>query len=88
MNVLTLEAPAKINLTLAVGAKRPDGYHEIEMRYFPRIYKLGIAVTTLGIATFVLIVLYAKCEKFRLFVCKRVSGVKKIFKKKETELTE
>ncbi|MBO7403851.1 MAG: 4-(cytidine 5'-diphospho)-2-C-methyl-D-erythritol kinase, partial [Clostridia bacterium] len=30
MNVLTLEAPAKINLTLAVGAKRPDGYHEIE----------------------------------------------------------
>ena len=30
MNVLTLEAPAKINLYLAVGAKRPDGYHEIE----------------------------------------------------------
>ena len=30
MNVLTLEAPAKINLHLAVGAKRPDGYHEIE----------------------------------------------------------
>lgn len=30
MNVITIEAPAKINLYLAVGGKRPDGYHEIE----------------------------------------------------------
>ncbi len=29
MNALTIEAPAKINLYLAVGPKRPDGYHEI-----------------------------------------------------------
>lgn len=28
---VTLKAPAKINLTLDVLAKRPDGYHEIEM---------------------------------------------------------
>lgn len=28
---LTLKAPAKINLTLDVLAKRPDGFHEIEM---------------------------------------------------------
>ena len=60
-----------------------DGYHEIEMHYFPGIYKVGIAATVLGFAIFVLIVLYAKCEKFRLFVCKRADGVKKIFKKKE-----
>ena len=26
---MTLEAPAKINLTLEVLGKRPDGYHEI-----------------------------------------------------------
>ena len=27
---ITLEAPAKINLWLDVGNKRPDGYHDIE----------------------------------------------------------
>ena len=27
--MLTIEAPAKINLTLEVLGKRPDGYHEI-----------------------------------------------------------
>lgn len=26
---LTLQAPAKVNLSLTVGAKRPDGYHEV-----------------------------------------------------------
>lgn len=30
MNALSAEAPAKINLTLRVGPRRPDGYHEIE----------------------------------------------------------
>ena len=27
--MLTIEAPAKLNLTLEVLGKRPDGYHEI-----------------------------------------------------------
>lgn len=31
MKKLTLEARAKLNLTLDVGAKRPDGYHNMEM---------------------------------------------------------
>ena len=57
-----------------------DGYHEIEMRYFPTIYKIGIAVTVLGFAIFVLIVLYCKCEKFRLFV---TSCKNKLFKSKK-----
>lgn len=30
MNELTVEARAKVNLTLDVGAKRPDGYHNVE----------------------------------------------------------
>ena len=30
MMTITLEAPAKINLWLDVGNKRPDGYHDIE----------------------------------------------------------
>ena len=29
IQMLTIEAPAKINLTLEVLGKRPDGYHEI-----------------------------------------------------------
>jgi 4-diphosphocytidyl-2-C-methyl-D-erythritol kinase len=32
---LTLHAPAKINLSLRVLAKRPDGYHEIESLFCP-----------------------------------------------------
>jgi 4-diphosphocytidyl-2-C-methyl-D-erythritol kinase len=28
-SMYTIEAPAKINLTLEVLGKRPDGYHEI-----------------------------------------------------------
>jgi 4-diphosphocytidyl-2-C-methyl-D-erythritol kinase len=31
MNSITLRSPAKINLCLSVLAKRPDGYHEVEM---------------------------------------------------------
>lgn len=31
MNTLTLAAPAKLNLTLDVLGKRPDGYHEMKM---------------------------------------------------------
>ena len=29
--MLTIEAPAKLNLTLEVLGKRPDGYHEIRL---------------------------------------------------------
>ena len=31
MSSLTLQAPAKVNLTLDILGKRPDGYHEMEM---------------------------------------------------------
>lgn len=31
MSILTLEAPAKLNLTLDVLGKRPDGYHDLKM---------------------------------------------------------
>ena len=44
------------------------GYHEIEMRYFPSIYKVGIAVSALGILIFVAVVLYNKNEKANAFV--------------------
>jgi len=33
--VVTLQAPAKLNLSLAVLARRPDGYHEIESLMVP-----------------------------------------------------
>jgi hypothetical protein len=32
---LTVRAPAKLNLSLAVLARRPDGYHEIESLMVP-----------------------------------------------------
>ena len=44
------------------------GYHEIEMRYFPSIYKVGIAVSALGILIFVAVVLYNKNKKANAFV--------------------
>ena len=42
-----------------------EGFHEIELRYFPRLYKVGIATTAIGIALFVLIVLFCTNKKFR-----------------------
>jgi 4-diphosphocytidyl-2-C-methyl-D-erythritol kinase len=32
---ITIEAPAKINLYLRIGQKRPDGYHELESLFVP-----------------------------------------------------
>ncbi|MFM8953657.1 MAG: 4-(cytidine 5'-diphospho)-2-C-methyl-D-erythritol kinase, partial [Planctomycetaceae bacterium] len=32
---LTIRAPAKLNLSLAVLARRPDGYHDIESLMVP-----------------------------------------------------
>lgn len=41
------------------------GYHEIEMRYFPTIYKIGIVLSTIGILMLALIIAYSKSEKIR-----------------------
>ena len=35
MNSLTTQAPAKINLSLRIAAKRPDGFHELETLVLP-----------------------------------------------------
>ena len=48
-----------------------EGYHEIEMRYFPSIYKIGIAVSALGILIFVAVVLYNKNKKASSFIKER-----------------
>ncbi len=54
-NTLIIEAPAKINLTLDIKSKRPDGYHEIETvmhqidlmdRVFIKSVKKGIKLET------------------------------------------
>ena len=33
--MLTLRAPAKLNLGLEIRARRPDGYHEIDTIFLP-----------------------------------------------------
>ena len=43
MKTLTLEAPAKINLTLDILGRRPDGYHD--MRMVMQSVSLGDTVT-------------------------------------------
>ena len=43
MKTLTLEAPAKINLTLDILGRRPDGYHD--MRMVMQAVSLGDTVT-------------------------------------------
>lgn len=42
-----------------------EGFHEIEMRYFPKIYGVGIASTAIGVALFVLVVLFCTNKKFK-----------------------
>lgn len=42
-----------------------EGFHEIEMRYFPKLYKIGLLTTALGVVVFVLIVLFAFNKKFK-----------------------
>ena len=42
-----------------------EGYHEIEMKYFPTEYKIGIAISALGVVMLAVIVLYSYCTPFR-----------------------
>lgn len=46
MGTITLKARAKINLTLDVLAKRPDGYHEVEMIMHPIDLYDTVTITT------------------------------------------
>lgn len=52
------------------------GYHEISMKYFPKEYGLGIAVSAVGILIIVVIAVYTLCPKFRDFVKKTFSKKK------------
>ena len=42
-----------------------EGFHEIEMRYFPKLYKIGLLTTALGVAVFVVIALFCLSKKFK-----------------------
>ncbi|MBO4428817.1 MAG: YfhO family protein [Clostridia bacterium] len=42
-----------------------EGFHEIEMRYFPKIYKIGLLTTAIGVAALVVIVLFCLNKKFK-----------------------
>ena len=44
--VITIEAPAKINLTLEVLGKRPDGYHELRSIVMPVSLADTLSLTT------------------------------------------
>ena len=39
MNIISIKAPAKINLGLNIVAKRDDGFHDLETLFYP-IYNL------------------------------------------------
>ncbi len=45
-SVITIEAPAKINLTLEILGKRPDGYHELRSIVMPVSLRDTISVTS------------------------------------------
>ena len=42
-----------------------EGFHEIELRYFPKLYKIGLLTTAVGVVLFVLIVLFCTNKKFK-----------------------
>ena len=48
------------------------------MRYFPSIYKVGIAVSVLGILMFVAVVLYNKNNKANVFIKEKLLPKEKI----------
>ena len=45
-SVITIEAPAKINLTLEILGKRPDGYHELRSVVMPVSLTDTLSLTT------------------------------------------
>lgn len=51
LKTVTIEAPAKINLTLDVKGRRPDGYHEIEtvMHQIDLVDRVSLRVSSEGI---------------------------------------
>ncbi|MBQ0124963.1 MAG: YfhO family protein [Clostridiales bacterium] len=56
------------------------GEHEITMKYFPGIYKIGLAGSALGFAILAVIIVYYSCDKFRTLVKSLVTK-----KEKKTE---
>lgn len=42
-----------------------EGFHEIELRYFPKLYKIGLLTTAVGVVIFVFIVLFCMNKKFK-----------------------
>ena len=50
------------------------GYHEIEMKYFPTIYKIGIVLSIIGVIIFVAIILYPKRKKLCALLSKKTKN--------------
>ena len=46
MATATIEAPAKVNLTLEILGSRPDGYHELRSVVMPVSLFEGVSVST------------------------------------------
>lgn len=42
-----------------------EGFHEIELRYFPKLYKIGIALTAIGFVLLAVIIVWNVNGKFR-----------------------
>ena len=58
------------------------GFHEVTFRYFPAIYKIGIAVSVIGFAAFGFAIAYNASEKVRTAV-KETAG--KVFYKEDSK---